>query len=614
MYPTVPSSVLPRPREHGMARYLPCLGWLRQYRLQDVVSDALAGAIVAIMLVPQSMAYALLAGLPPQMGLYASMAPLLLYGLLGSSRTLSVGPVAIDSLLVAAGLASLAQPGSAQYVALALALAGMVGLLQLGMGALRLGFLVNFLSQPVLSGFISAAALVIAGSQIQHLLGLSMPRTESFFVLIYRLVIHSPDSRLVPLGLGLGSLLVLFYFRSAVGRHLARWWLPEAGRDALTRSGPLVVVVLGTLLVWGLGLHTRAAVKVVGAIPAGLPSVTVPALQWEHWQALLPLAITLSLVGFMESISVAKSLASRRRQKVDADQELIALGMANLGAAFTGGYSVSGGLSRSVVNFSAGARTGLASIITSLLVALTVLWLIPLLYYLPQVVLATVIIMAAISLIDMASFRQAWRYNKAEAAVFLLTFGSVLALGVETGIVVGTVAALTLYLWHTSRPHVAIVGRVGDSEHFRNIRRHHVTTVPHVLAMRVDESLYFANTRYLEDVILGAVADTPEVRHVVLICSAVNYIDTSALETLNQLIDDLRQAGVDFYLAEVKGPVMDRLQRAGFVDRLGAERIFLSTHQAMQTLEAMGTRPGHDVPDAPDSPGRGVIRNEAADA
>ena len=604
MYPTVPSSVLPRPREHGMARYLPCLGWLRQYRLQDMVSDALAGAIVAIMLVPQSMAYAMLAGLPPQMGLYASMVPLLLYGLLGSSRTLSVGPVAIDSLLVVAGLTALAQPGSAQYVTLALALAGMVGLLQLGMGVLRLGFLVNFLSQPVLAGFISAAALVIAGSQIQHLLGLSIPRTESFFVLIYRLAIHSPDSRLVTLGLGLGSLLVLFSFRSAVGRHLARWRLPEAGRDALTRSGPLVVVVLGTLLVWGLELHTRAAVKVVGAIPAGLPPVTVPALRWEHWQALLPMAITLSLIGFMESISVAKSLASRRRQKVDADQELIALGMANLGAAFTGGYSVSGGLSRSVVNFSAGARTGLASIITCLLVALTVLWLTPLLYYLPQVVLATVIIMAAISLVDMASFRQAWLYNKAEAAVFLLTFGTVLALGVERGIVVGTVAALALYLWHTSRPHVAIVGRVGDSEHFRNIRRHHVTTVPHVLAMRVDESLYFANTRYLEDVILGAVADTPEVRHVVLICSAVNYIDTSALETLNQLIDDLRQAGVDFYLAEVKGPVMDRLQRAGFVDRLGPERIFLSTHQAMQTLEDMSARPYHDAPAARQIPQR----------
>jgi SulP family sulfate permease len=230
------------------------------------------------------------------------------------------------------------------------------------------------------------------------------------------------------------------------------------------------------------------------------------------------------------------------------------------------------------------------------------------------VVLATVIIMAAISLIDIASFRQTWRYNKAEAAVFLITFGTVLALGVETGIVVGVVAALVLYLWHTSRPHVAIVGRVGDSEHFRNIRRHHVTTVPHVLAMRIDESLYFANTRYLEDVILGAVADTPEVRYIVLIYSAVNYIDTSALETLNQLIDDLRQAGVDFYLAEVKGPVMDRLQRAGFVDRLGAERIFLSTHQAMQTLEEMGTRPGHDVPDTSDGPGQGVMRNEAADA
>jgi SulP family sulfate permease len=299
---------------------------------------------------------------------------------------------------------------------------------------------------------------------------------------------------------------------------------------------------------------------------------------------LLPTALAISFVGYMESVSVAKSLASKRRQKIDANQELVALGAANLGAAFTGGYPVTGGFSRSVVNFSAGANTGLASIITAALIALTVIFLTPLFYYLPRAVLAAIIVVAVFGLIDLATLRHVWRYSKADGLSLVLTFLAVLALGVEIGILVGVAVSLLLYLWRTSKPHMAVVGRVGESEHFRNVLRHQVQTCPHVVAVRVDESLYFANTKYLEDSLLSMVADRPEVRHLLLICSAVNFVDASALETLEGLVHELSDAGVELWLSEVKGPVMDRLQAIGFVDELGANHVFLSTHDAMRAL------------------------------
>ena len=581
---------MPPARPSRLAQYVPSLLWLKQYRRQDFMGDLLAGTIVAVMLVPQSMAYALLAGLPPQVGLYASIVPLILYGLLGTSRSLAVGPVALVSLMVMTGLSAHATPGTPDYMALALVLAVLVGIIQVVMGLLRLGMLVNFLSHPVLAGFTSAAALVIIASQLKHLLGMNIPRVQTFDGLLDGVTMHLRTTNVITLGMGLASLLLLLYFRGWMSRHLASWHIPPAWRDPMTKSGPLVVVMLATLLTWGLNLHESAQVSIVGAIPAGLPPLTAPSLAWPQWQALAPTALAISMVGFMESISVAKSLASKRRQKIEANQELLALGMANVGAALTGGYPVTGGLSRSVVNFSAGANTGLASVITAVLIALTVMAFTPLLYFLPNAVLAAIIVVACLSLIDVTTLKHAWQRNKADAASLFITFVGVLVLGIERGIVVGTASAVAFYLWRTSQPHVAIVGRVGSSEHFRNVRRHAVTTYPHILAMRVDESLYFANTRYLEDVLLKAVADQPDVQHVVLICSAVNYIDTSAMETLERLIDDLREAGVSFYLAEVKGPVMDQLQRASFVEHLGANRIFLSTHQAIQALMATGRK------------------------
>lgn len=578
------NTAFPKTTGTALTRALPFLDWLVHYRRENLVGDLMAGLIVAIMLVPQGMAYALLAGLPPQVGLYASIAPLIIYGLLGTSRSLAVGPVAIVSLLVATAITPLAEPGSLQYIQYALVLALLVGLIQLGMGLVRLGFLVNFLSHPVISGFTSAAAIVIGFSQLKQLLGVSIPRTEYLYQGVLYAGQHLAETNLITLGIGLGSIGLLLYFKYGLAAQLQRWGLAEALVVPVAKSAPLVVVLLGTGLVWIFGLDRQAGVSIVGQVPAGLPALTIPLLDLNLWQILLPTALAISFVGYMESISVAKSLASKRRQKVEANQELIALGAANLGATLTGGYPVTGGFSRSVVNFAAGANTGLASIITAGLIALTVIFLTPLFYFLPKAVLAAIIMVAVMGLIDVATFRHVWRYNKADAASLAITFLAVLTVGVETGIVVGVIATILLYLWRTNRPHVAIVGRLGQTETYRNVKRHSVKTCPHIIAMRIDESLYFANTKFLEDKVLCAIADRPEVKHLVLIGIAVNFIDASALETLESLIVELRDAGVEFHLAEIKGPVMDRLKAIGFVDKIGADHIHLSTHEAMQAL------------------------------
>ena len=579
------NKIAARQEEGGkLGRFLPVLKWARRYERDDLVGDLLAGVIVAIMLVPQGMAYALLAGLPPQVGLYASIIPLILYGLLGTSRTLAVGPVAIVSLLVATGISPLAEPGSAAYVQLALTLALLAGVIQALMGFLRIGFLVNFLSHPVLAGFTSAAAIVIGFSQLKHLLGIGIPRFEHFYEQVLYAGAHAGETNLITLAIGLGGIAVLLYFKYGFARHLQRLGVPGDWVTPISKSAPLVVVLGGTVLVWGLGLNETAGVAVVGDVPAGLPPLTMPTLDLSTWQTLLPTALVISFVGYMESISVAKALASKRRQKVEANQELIALGVANLGSTFTGGYPVTGGFSRSVVNFAAGANTGLASLITAGLIALTVIFLTPLFYFLPKAMLAAIIMVAVAGLVDVKTFRHVWAYNKADAASLMVTFVAVLALGVEKGIVAGVAAAILLFIWRTSKPHVAVVGRLGTSEIYRNVSRHPVKTCERVVAVRVDESLYFANTKYLEETVLDAVAERPAVDHFVLIGTAVNFIDASALETLESLIHQLKDAGVTLHLAAIKGPVMDRLQAIGFVEHVGEDNIHLSTHDAMQAI------------------------------
>lgn len=569
---------------HRFRRFLPILEWLPGYRGQDFASDLMAGLIVAIMLVPQGMAYALLAGLPPETGLYASIVPLVLYGLLGSSRALAVGPVAIVSLMVASSLGAITQSGTADYLTGALTLALLSGGLLLGMGFLRLGVLVNFLSHPVISGFTSAAALIIGFSQLKHMLGLDIPRSHLITDIVVAAVSGLSEINPATIFLGIGTLALLLLWKSRLPAWVLRWGISEHAASSVARAGPLAAVVLTTMIVWFLELDTQADVKVVATIPAGLPPLSLPMIDLELVWQLLPAALLISVVGFLESVSVAKSLASKRRQKIDANQELLALGTANIGAAFTGGYPVAGGFGRSLINFTAGAVTPLASVITAVLVGVTAVLFTPLLYFLPKVTLAVVIVVAVASLVDIKTFRDAWAYNKIDAASLVATFTAVLTIGVEMGIVVGIGLSIALYLWRTSRPHMAIVGRVGTSEHFRNVLRHDVETQPDILAVRVDESLYFANTAYLEDALLAEVADRPEVKHLVLIMSAVNFIDMSALETLESLIERLGDAGVTLHLAEVKGPVMDRLDRVGFKETLASGRIYLSTHEAVFDL------------------------------
>lgn len=569
---------------NSLSRFVPILKWGRTYSRQDFAGDSLAGLIVAIMLVPQGMAYALLAGLPAEVGLYASIVPLIFYGLLGSSRALAVGPVAIVSLMVASTLGEITDSGSAGYLAGAIMLAFLSGAILLGMGLVRVGFLVNFLSHPVISGFSSAAALIIGFSQLKHLLGFDIPRSHLITETIAHAALHISQINLATFAITIASLIILLGFKSGVAGFLKARGIPAGAADALAKAGPLVAVVVATVAVWSLRLNENAGVKIVADIPSGLPPLTVPNIDVDLMQQLLPAAVLISIVGFLESISVAKSLASKRRQKVDANQELIALGAANIGAAFTSGYPVTGGFSRSLVNFTSGAVTPFASIITAILIAIAVLLLTPLLFFLPQATLAAIIVVAVANLIDLKTLRETFAYDRADFMSLVATFFAVLTLGIELGIVVGAGLSIVLFLWRTSRPHMAVVGRVGQSEHFRNVLRHQVTTDPRVLAVRVDESLYFANSAYLEDEVLARVADNKEIEHLVLIMSAVNFIDASALETLETLTERLRDAGVTIHLTDVKGPVSDKLGRINFFDHMGAGQVFLSVHDAMVAL------------------------------
>jgi len=567
-----------------LCRYLPAVNWIPQYQPQYLVGDIISGIIVTSLLIPQSMAYALLAGLPPQVGLYASILPAIIYPLLGTSSVLAVGPVAVDSLMVATAISQFAAESTPEYISLALTLAFLVGSIELLIGVLRLGFLVNFISRAVISGFISGAAVIIAFSQVRNLLGLQIPSTDSFFELLILLIRNLPETNLITLALGLVSMGILFYFNNPLVQQLKRFGWSDQMIIPVSKSAPLLLVILGTLLVWGLRLDERANLQVVGEIPAGLPNLSLPNLDLETVELLLPAAIAIALVGYLEGFAGGQALASKRREKLDPNQELIALGAANWGAALSGGYPVTGGLARSVVNFSAGANTGVASIITGLLIAVTAMFLTSLFYFLPMTVLAAIIMMAVYRLIEVGKLRRMWLYDKADAIAWLATFIIVLGFGVEQGILLGTLIALGLHLWRTSHPHIAIVGRLGDSEHFRNVLRHPVKTHPEVLAVRVDESLYFANAKYLENFINCAIADQVEVKKVLLVCNAVNLIDASGLEILEGLVADLKSLGIELYLSEVKGPVMDKLTQIGFLDYIGRDHVFLTTNQAMQTL------------------------------
>ncbi|MFP8834093.1 SulP family inorganic anion transporter [Hydrogenophaga sp. XSHU_21] len=564
---------------------LPVLGWARAYDRDTLASDALAAAIVTLMLIPQSLAYALLAGLPPEVGLYASVAPLVVYALLGTSRVLAVGPVAVVSLMTAAAIGELAAAGSAHYIAIAVTLAFLSGAILLAMGLLRLGFLANFLSHPVISGFITASGLLIAASQLKTLLGVKA-EGHNLIELLSSIASHIGEVHGLTLAVGAGSLAFLFWVRRGLKPLLVRVGLSPRAADMTAKAGPVAAIVATTALAWALNWQA-AGVKLVGAVPQGLPPLTQPLWDPGLWQTLLVPALLISVVGFVESVSVGQTLAARRRQRIEPDQELVALGGSNLAASFTGGFPVTGGFARSVVNFDAGAQTPAAGVFTAGGILLASLFLTPALFYLPQATLAATIVVAVLSLVDFGILKKTWAFSKADFAAVLATLLVTLGVGVEAGLVAGVGLSLVLHLWRTSQPHIAEVGQVPGTEHYRNVQRHAVITQPQVLALRMDESLYFANARALEDRINAEVAQRPALRHVVLLGSAINDIDASALDSLEAVNQRLQEAGIALHLSEIKGPVMDRLERSDFMKHLSG-RVFLTHHQAVQALESAG--------------------------
>jgi SulP family sulfate permease len=568
-------------RLSGWLPSLPVLDWGRRYDRSTLVSDLVAALIVTIMLIPQSLAYALLAGLPPEVGLYASVAPLLLYAVFGTSRVLAVGPVAVVSLMTAAAIGQHAAVGSASYWAVAITLAFLSGGMLLLMGLLRLGFLANFLSHPVISGFISASGLLIAASQLKTLMGVKA-EGHNFIELVHALIVQAPNTHWLTLAVGVLATAFLFWVRKGLKPLLVKLGLTARLADALAKAGPVAAIVVTAVLAWALDWKGQG-IKIVGTVPQGLPPLTLPLWDLALWQALAVPALLISVVGFVESVSVGQTLAAKRRQRIEPDQELVALGASNLSAAFTGGFPVTGGFARSVVNFDAGAQTPAAGVYTAIGITLASLFLTPALYYLPQATLAATIIVAVLSLVDLGILKRTWAYSRTDFVAVLSTLLMTLAQGVEVGLVVGVAVSLGLFLYRTSRPHMAEVGLVPGTEHFRNVLRHQVGTSPRLVSLRVDESLYFANARALEDWVNDVVAEHPQARHIVLQCSAVNDIDASALESLEAIDRRLRDAGMAFHLSEVKGPVMDRLQGTQFLQALSG-RVFLSHYQAIREL------------------------------
>jgi SulP family sulfate permease len=567
----------------NLAAWLPILQWGRQYNRDTLASDLVAAVIVTIMLIPQSLAYASLAGLPPEVGLYASIAPLVLYAIFGTSRVLAVGPVAVVSLMTAAAIGERAAAGSPEYWALAIVLAFMSGVMLLVMGVLRLGFLANFLSHPVISGFITASALLIAVGQLKVILGVKADG-HNFIDLAWQLIQQAGQIHWLTAAVGLSAVAFLFWARKSLKPLLVRLGLPARLADVLAKAGPVAGIALTAWLTWQFQWQAQG-MKIVGTVPQGLPPLTLPTWNPALWQELAVPALLISVVGFVESVSVGQTLAAKRRQRLEPDRELVALGASNLGASFTGGFPVTGGFARSVVNFDAGAQTPAAGVFTAVGILLAALLLTPALYFVPQAMLAATIIVAVLSLADLSIFKRTWAYSKPDFAAVLATVAVTLTAGVESGLIAGVTVSLGLYLFKTSRPHIAEVGLVPGTEHFRNVLRYKVLVDPCILSLRVDESLYFANARSLEDRINAATADRPALRHVVLQCSAINDIDASALESLEAIDKRLADAGVTLHLSEVKGPVMDRLSKTEFMHDLRGQ-VFLTQYQAWVALSS----------------------------
>ena len=554
--------------------------WLPHYNRETAARDSVAAVIVTIMLIPQSLAYAMLAGLPPEVGLYASILPLVVYALLGSSRTLAVGPVAVASLMTVAAASQVATAGSQQYLAATIILAFLSGTILLVMALLRLGWIANLLSHPVVSGFISASGLLIAASQLKHLLRIDASG-EELVTLAQTLAQQLPQTHWLTLAISLiaiACLLIPKYLATPLKATRLPGWLVAF----ISKCGPILAVLVTPLLTVTLSLDSRG-LAVVGAIPAGLPEFTLPGLGREHWQSLITPAALLALIGFVESISLAQALAAKRRQRVDANRELMGLGLANIGSGLSGAFAVTGSFSRTTVNYDAGARTPMAGLLTGIGIALVALFFTGWFQYLPLASLAAIIVVGILPLINLSELKHLWAFSRPDALAMAATLAGVLLINVQSGLLLGVVLSVALFLWRTSQPHVAELGRIPGTHHFRNMDRHSVELTEEVLSIRVDESLYFGNARTLEDRIYDEAQAHPQIQHVVLHCSGINHLDASAMESLESLNERLKNAGVTLNLSNVKGPVMDVLVKTDFPKVLTG-RVYLSHYQAMEVL------------------------------
>lgn len=553
-----------------ISRIIPILGWLPHYNRELGRGDLIAGITVAVMLIPQGMAYAVLAGVPPVYGLYASIVPLILYAMFGTSRQLAVGPVAMVSILVFAGLSEVAQPGSAQFIELAILTTLGVGIVQFAMGITRMGFLVNFLSHPVLSGFTSAAAVIIAVSQLRHLLGLPpLSGSANPLLTLYEIAGQITASNPFTALLGIGSIAVIIGIR--------RW----------KKSFPsaLLVVAVGTVIVGALNWETQG-VAIVGVVPTGLPSPGLPSVTFEHVSAIMPLVLVISLVGYMESMAIAKSTATRRGYKIDPNQELVGLGVANLGGALFQSIPTTGGLSRTAVNDQSGANTPLAAVFTASLILVTVLFLTPLFHYLPMAILAAVIMVAVTSLFDMKTMRTLWKTDRKDFAMLMVTFLATLIFGIKEGIAIGIIISLGMVVYNSTRPHFAELGQLGQSKNFRNLHRYkEARSHKGMVIFRYDAPLYFTNSSHFVEKTTGSVAvRTERIEHFLLDASSINYIDSTGIHALEELLSYLDQRGIRFSIAGAIGPVRDKLKSNGLMHRISVDHFFFDVAEAVERL------------------------------
>lgn len=554
-----------------LKRILPIIDWLSNYTRRDFGADFLAGITVAILLVPQGMAYALLAGLPPIYGLYASIIPLLLYAFFGSSRHLSVGPVALVSLLILTGLSELATPGSARYIELAIATSLLAGLIQIALGMLRLGFLINFLSHPVIAGFTSAAAFIIALSQLKNLLGIDITRSTQVYEIILNAAKNIGEVHVLTLIIGVSSIVIML-----IVKRISRK-LPYA----------LIVVVVATLLSQWLDWATLG-VSTVGNVPAGLPSFEVPATDWATWQQLLPLALTICLISFIESLAISKTIAQQKKTyRIRPNQELFALGITKVVGSFFQSYPTTGSFARSALNTEAGARTGISSIISAILVALILLFFTSAVYHLPNAVLAAIIVIAVRNLVDIKEAKYLWKNDKSDFIIFIITFLLTLTVGIQQGVLIGVLLSIALVLYQTAKPHIAILGRVPDTNHYRNIKRFPNAIQPdnQLLVVRFDARLYFGNVEYFRQMIDELLKEHQQLKRIILDASSIAGIDSSGTHILKVVIEDVQAKGITFCIAEAIGPVRDVLYKTELMELIGKENHFMHVRDAIDYFE-----------------------------